>query len=172
MKKDALVKVGFIMRPHGLKGEVTARLTPECPDLREARFLVVELPKQGQKHLLLESVNVQGDKTYLKFEGFNSVEDVGDLQKCSLLLPKSQLPHLAKGEFYDDDVSGFTVVDANYGPLGSLREIVRTGAVRMLSVSYQGRELLIPINEHFVTGINRRKKEVAVTLPEDYLEIL
>jgi 16S rRNA processing protein RimM len=172
MKKEALIHVGFIMRPHGLKGEVTARLTPECPDLRDVEHLVVEMPNGVQKHFFLESVNGQGLKTYLKFEGTNTVDDAMSLQKCKLMLPKSQRPRQARGEFYDDEVAGFTVVDANHGRLGSLREIIRTDAVRMLSVSYQGRELLIPVNDHFVSGINRRKKEMAVTLPEGYLEIL
>jgi 16S rRNA processing protein RimM len=80
-------------------------------------------------------------------------------------------PKSGRGEFYDDEVIGFEVLDTELGLLGTISEVIQAGPNKLLSVDYQNKEVLIPINSPFISGVNKSRKRITVSLPEGYLEI-
>lgn len=163
-------KIGYVSKSHGLKGEVTIVLGPECPDLEDVTTLFVENGHQ-QVPYFIESISVKGVKAYLKLEGVNTPEAAADLKGCSLLLPKSDRPRLPRGEFYNDEVIGFEVGDKTKGVLGLVREVEETGPNRFLIVVYGQKEVMIPVNGPFITSVNKTKKKIAVDLPDGLLDL-
>ena len=103
--------------------------------------------------------------------GVDTPEDAQRVAKSSLYLPKSSRPKSGRGEFYDDEVIGFDVVDSSLGALGKITEIVAAGPNKLLSVSHNEKEVLIPLNSPFIDGVNKSRKKISVTLPDGYLEI-
>ncbi len=163
-------KIGYVSKSHGLKGEVTIVLGPECPDLEDVTTLFVENGHQ-QVPYFIESISVKGVKAYLKLEGVNTPEAAAGLKGCSLLLPKSDRPRLPRGEFYNDEVIGFEVGDKTKGVLGLVREVEETGPNRFLIVVYGQKEVMIPVNGPFITSVNKTKKKIAVDLPDGLLDL-
>ena len=163
-------KIGYVAKSHGLKGEVTIALGPECPDLESVKSILVEVSHQLVPYFI-ESISVKGVKAYLKLEDVNTPEAAASLRGSSLYLPKSERPKLSRGEFYSDEVIGFEVTDAEKGLLGSIKEVFESGPNRFLILIHQGKEVMIPINGPFITGLNKSKKKIAVDLPEGFLEI-
>jgi 16S rRNA processing protein RimM len=49
--------------------------------------------------------------------------------------------------------------------------VAQAGPNKLLSIDHNGKEVLIPVNSPFITGINKSKKKISVTLPEGFLEI-
>lgn len=168
---DAYYKIGFIMKPHGLKGEVTIALEPDAPDgLDTIKTIFVEF---GQKRLpyFVEAISLKGNRAFLKLEDVDTPEKAREISKSSLYLPKSSRPKSGRGSFYDDEIIGFEVIDTQLGTLGRVSEIVRAGANRLLAVKEDEREILIPLNGPFVDSVNKGKKKISVTLPEGFLDI-
>ncbi len=168
---DAYYKIGFIMKPHGLKGEVTVALGTDVPeDMETIRTIFVEI---GEKPLpfFIERISLKGDRAFLKLEDIDTPERAREISKASLYLPKSARPKSGRGEFYDDEVIGFEVTDTQHGTLGHVSEIVRAGTNKLLAVSDGDREVLIPLNSPFLNSTNKGKKKISVTLPEGFLEI-
>ncbi len=164
-------KIGFIMKTHGLKGEVTASLDPEAPDnFEDIDALFVE---QNDRLIpyFIQGISITGNKAFLKLEDVDSLEAATSISKSSLYLPKSTRAKSAKGEFYDDEIIGFEVTDSEQGLLGKVIEVTIAGSNKLLSVDHHGKEILIPINSPFITSINKSKKKVSVTLPEGFLDI-
>jgi len=163
-------KVGYILKPHGLKGEVTLSLDPEAPDFAELKSLFIEKEKRLIPHFI-ESVSLRGDKAFVKFEDIDTIEGASDITKCAVYLPKTSRVKSGKGEFYDDEVIGFEVTDSDAGILGNVTEVTSAGPNKLLAIDYKGKEVLIPVNSPFITSINKSKRKISVTLPEGFLEI-
>ncbi|HYG20715.1 MAG TPA: ribosome maturation factor RimM [Ohtaekwangia sp.] len=164
-------KIGFILRPHGLKGEVTISLDPEAPAaLSGVESVFVEKDKRLIPYFIT-SVSASGKKAFVKFEDVDSADAAEAISKSAIYLPKSARPKSSRGEFYDDEVIGFTVSDAQLGDLGTVTGVADAGANRLLVIMHAEKEVLIPVNSPFVLGVNKRKKHVSVDLPEGFLDI-
>jgi 16S rRNA processing protein RimM len=164
-------KIGFILKPHGLKGGVTVSLDIDIPN----DFATLETVFIQEDHQLvpyfIESVSLKGTKAFVKFEDVSTAEEAEKISKHSLYLPKSERPKSSRGEFYDDEVSGFAVEDETLGMLGKIVDVMNAGANRLLVLDHNGKEVLIPINSPFVKSVNKSRKKIQVNLPEGFLDI-
>lgn len=164
-------KIGFIMKPHGLKGQVTIALDPEAPeDISTVETIFVEVNERLLPYFV-ESISIKGSKAFLKLEEVDSQEGAQQISKSAIFLPKASRPRSGRGAFYDDEVIGFEVNDTEMGTLGKITEVVQAGPNKLLSVSYQEREVLIPLNSPFIEGINKTRKKITVSLPDGFLDI-
>jgi 16S rRNA processing protein RimM len=171
MDIESCYKIGWILKSHGLKGEVTLMLEDEAPDDLSAINSVFLEQNNRLVPYFIETVAGQGSKVFLKFEGIDSADAAKMISKQSVYLPKSIRPKRERGEFYDDEIDGFEVVDAGIGLLGKIDGVVVAGPNRLLSLEYHGKEVLIPTNGPFIRSINKSKKRIEVELPEGFLEI-
>jgi 16S rRNA processing protein RimM len=87
-----------------------------------------------------------------------------------IYLPKSARPRLRGISFYDDEVEGFRV-QYKEEVLGQVSGIVWSGPQRMIEVTGGRKELLIPVNEVFITKLDRKAKVIQVELPEGFLDL-
>ena len=171
MDIKAAYKIGYILKPHGLKGQVTISLDAEAPaDLDEMETIFVEKNKQLIPYFRTD-ISISGSKAYVKFEDVNTPEEAQAISKAAIYLPKTSRPKSGRGEFYDDEVVGFQVIDESAGDLGSVTEITTAGPNKLLTLIYNGKEVLIPINGPFIKSVNKSKKTISVELPEGFLEI-
>ncbi len=171
MDISACFKIGYILKPHGLKGEVTIALDPEFPSGGEEVKSVFLDKNKRLVPFFIETISIRGNKAFVKFEDVDSAEAANAISKTAIFLPKTARPKSGRGEFYDDEIIGFDVQDIEYGDLGKIIEITMAGPNKLLAINYNGKEVLIPVNSPFITSINKSKKKVSVSLPEGFLDI-
>src|SRR5688572_20432391 len=170
MEIDSLFKIGWVLKPHGLKGEVTVMLENDSPDISTLGAVFLE-----QDHRLvpyfIQTISTQEKKAFIKFEDINSIEDAKKITKQSLYIEKSLRPKSGRGEFYDDEVVNFEVTDKERGLLGKITGVMQAGPNRLLILEHSNKEILIPVNGPFITAVNKTKKLISVELPEGFLDI-
>jgi 16S rRNA processing protein RimM len=171
MNIDFCYKIGLVMKPHGLKGEVTISLDDISTDFSNLESIFIEEKENRLVPLFISSASLKGEKAFVKFEDVDTIEEALKISKKALYLPKSTRPKSGKGEFYDDEIQGFEVTDEISGPLGKVTDVIQTGANRLLEVDYNGKEILIPINSPLIISINKSKRTISVNLPDGFLEI-
>jgi len=88
-----------------------------------------------------------------------------------IYLPAQILPELKGTNFYDHEVVGFKVIDANFGEVGILEQVVDLPVNPLLQVMRGEKEVLIPFIDGLVTKVDRENKELHVTAPEGLIEI-
>jgi len=171
MNLNELYKAGFIMRPHGLKGEVTISLDADAPaDWASLESVFVETKNKIVPYFI-QSISVRGDKAFVKFEDVSTPEHAAALKGSSLYLPKTSRPKLVRGDFYHDEIIDFEVIDEESGLLGTVQTIEQAGPNRFIVLSHKTKEVMIPVNGPFIKSINRTKKTVSVSLPGGFLDI-
>ncbi len=171
MNIDKFYKAGFILRPHGLKGEVTISMDANAPaDWENLKSIFIEKKSQLVPYFI-EAISVRNNKAFVKLEDVNTPEEAALLKGNSLYLPKESRPKLERGEFYNEDVIGFEVFDETYGPLGFVEDVEQAGPNRFLILSYIQKKIMIPVNGPFIKSINKSKKKISVNLPDGFLDI-
>src|SRR6185436_12562314 len=169
MSIEDCFKVGYISKTHGLKGEVTAIFDQDF-ELEELTSLFLEFNGSLVPYFL-EEFSDRGDKAFLKFESIDSIKEADLLKGRSVFLPKTIRPKLKRGQFYDDEVTGFSVEDETIGDLGSVSKVESTGLNRLLVIIHNQKEILVPIDSPFVKSVNKSQKTIKLKLPEGYLEV-
>lgn len=170
MNVKSCFQIAYVMKTHGLKGEVTFSLLPESPSFKGLKSIFLQRGSQLVPYLI-ESASIKGTLAYVKLEGVSSASDAAGIKGCPVYLPKNLRPALPKGEFYDDEVIGFEVIDTSLGTLGTVKEVMQTGANRHLVILRGGAEVLIPLNGPFVVGINKAKGQIRVALPDGLVDL-
>jgi 16S rRNA processing protein RimM len=164
-------KIGFVQKPHGLKGEVTIALEPTTPVEPETLTSVFIEIKGRLVPYFIESLSMKGDKAFVKFEDVHSSEAAGTLKNAGVYLPLEVRPKSGKGEFYPYEVIGFTVTDTAIGELGTIGRVESETINPLLIVLTGTKEIAIPINAPFIKRVVKSAKKIEVELPEGLIDL-
>jgi 16S rRNA processing protein RimM len=157
--------VGFLRRPHGVKGEIMMDLHTDFPErLRSGRKLLVG---EEQKSMTLAGARRHKAGMLVKFKGIETPEDAGPYRNQWVYIKASEAPPLPEGQIYQHELFGFQVVDESGQALGELVEIIETGANDVYVVKDQtGRELLLPAIPSVILALERDRRLMRVHLLE------
>ena len=164
--------LGYIVRTHGTKGDVTIHLDVDYPeDYEEVESIFVEIKGELVPYFV-EDMNIQKqNKAIVRLEDVDSIEQAQALVGSALYMPIEELEELGEGGFYYHQIQGYTVVDGALGELGIIRAIYTPNTQDLIAMDYQGSEVLIPIVDDIVLSADHEKKQVLVKLPEGLLDV-
>lgn len=137
------LSVGFLRRPHGVKGEIVMDLHTDFPErMKSGRKLFIGEERQP---VTLTGVRAHQAGLLVKFKGIETPEEAGQFRNQWVFVKKSDVPPLPEGKIYKHELIGFHVVDDNDNLLGELVEILETGANDVYVVrDDSGKEILLP----------------------------
>jgi 16S rRNA processing protein RimM len=172
MQHDNCYLLGYIVRTHGIKGEVMFFMDVDDPfQYEEMDSVFVEIKGELIPYFI-EHVNIQRQgKAIVRLEGISTIEAAEPLVGKSLYMPLDVLDELDEGQFYYHEIEGFTVVDATLGTLGTITTVYSFESQNLIGMNYQGSEVLIPIIDQFVLRADKMTKELHVSLPEGLLDV-
>jgi 16S rRNA processing protein RimM len=157
--------VGFLRRPHGLRGEIVMDLHTDFPErLKRGRKLLVS---EAYTPLTIESVRNHQQSVLIKFQGIDTPEQAGEYRNQWVYVKASEVPPLPEGKIYQHELFGFQVVDENGKSLGEVVEILETGANNVYVVKDEsGREILLPAIPSVILELNTERRIMRVHLLE------
>ena len=157
--------VGFLRRPHGVRGEIIMDLHTDFPErLRSGRQLFI-----GEDHrpMTLSGTRPHAKGMLVKFNGIETPEDAGQLRNQWVYVRASDVPSLPEGKLYQHEIFGFQVVDENENSLGEVVEIIETGANNVYVVRDEsGKEILLPAIPSVILETDPSRRVLRVHLLE------
>ena len=173
MNIDDCYQLGYIVRKHGLKGEVYAHLDADEPERYQDLESVFVVLKENNVLIpfIIEYINIKDQNAIIKFEEIDDADKAENLKSCQLYLPLEFLPELEENQFYYHEIVGFRVIDKNEGELGSVKNVYEVPNQDLIVMHYKSKEVLIPINDDIVNKVDKEKQVIYTTLPEGLLEI-
>lgn len=90
------------------------------------------------------------------------------LKGLLIAVPRSSLPEQAEDEYYWSDLIGLAVVNEAGVPLGTVANLLETGANQVLSVKGDNGEILIPFVASAIKQVDVRNKVIRVDWSADY----
>ena len=161
--------VGFIRRPHGVRGELIMDIHTDFPErLRTGTKIYL-----GEDHrpAKLASARPHGTSMLVSFRGLDSPEESGRLRNTWVYVTAADRPPLPEGKVYQHQILGLRVVTDEGRELGTLDNIFETGANNIYVVkTAEGKEILLPAIPDVVLEIDLPKGVVKVHLLDGLLE--
>ena len=176
MRKDIVsmedfFQVGVITSTHGIKGEV--KVFPTTDDAKRFKRLKEVILDTGKERLELEIEGVKFFKQFviLKFKGIDNINDVEKYRRASLLVTRKNAVKLEKDEYFVADLIGLKVQNEDGSEIGSLRDVIETGANDVYVIDLDdGRELLLPAIRQCVLEVDVAAGFIRIHILEGLLE--
>ena len=168
---EDFLQVGVITATHGIRGEVKVFPTTDDPE----RFLdlkTIYLDTGGEKMLLhISGVKFFKQFVILKFKEFDNINEVEPFRKKSLLVTREQAVPLEEDEYFIADLIGVKVLDEQEQELGTLEDVIETGANDVYQIRLKdGRQLLLPAIKECVLDVDVEAGRMKIHILDGLLE--
>ncbi len=171
MNIDACYQLGYVIKKHGTKGEVSVYLDVDYPEeYTNLESVFVEI-NQKLVPFFIDTIQIRDNKAVIRFEDVDTQDQAAELKSKKLYLPLTTLPDLEEGQFYYHQIIDYSMIDENMGNIGHVVSVVVSDRQDLLVVSYKGKEVLVPINEEVVGKADHENREITVNLPEGLLDV-
>ena len=156
--------IGRVAKPWGIRGEVKVEIMTDFPD----RFSLLRKVYLGPKAVpfALKGFRLHKGAALLKLEGCHDRTTVEKLRGQWVQIPFEEAVSLEQDEYYEYQIVGLAVWTAGGEYLGTVDEVISTGANDVYVVRGEGREVLIPAIEDVVLEINLAQGRMVVELME------
>ena len=153
------IAVGRINSTWGLKGHV--KVTPFTSN--EERLVTgAKLIVGGKRCVALEVVSPQG-YPIIRFAGYNNRTAAETLRDKLIEVDAADLPTLPEHEYYVDDLRGLTVVTTDGTEVGTLSDVLTTGANDVYLVTRPGqKDVLIPATAEVVLSVDLEARRMTI----------
>ena len=163
--------VGVITKPHGIRGEVKVHVLSDDPDrLSDLKEVEADGPKYHGM-LTMEGVRYFKGQAIVKFRGFDTMDDTMPLLRAQLLIPREEALPLEEREYYIGDLIGMQVYQEDGRLLGTLRDVLQTGANDVYEVSTEEYgDILIPAIRECIRDVSVEEGSMTVRLMKGLLD--
>lgn len=167
-----MLKVGVITSPHGIKGEV--KVFPTTDDAKRFKELKKVILDTGKEYIPMEIEHVKFFKNMviLKFKGYDNINEIEKYKSRDLLITRDQAVDLAPDEYFITDLIGLAVVSDQGVELGTLKDVLETGANDVYVVAMKdGKELMLPAIGDCILNVDLEQRRMEVHVLEGLMDL-
>ncbi len=159
--EPVFLAVGKLRHAHGVNGEITMDIYTDFPErLRPGKKVYV-----GERHqpLRISAKRKKNKFLLLSFDGFQDCDQINVFRNEIVYIIAEKLPSLPDGQYYHHELLGLTVVDPDNSIMGSLAEIIETGANDVYVVKAEdGSETLLPAIAEVIIKVDLENRQMTV----------
>ena len=165
------LQVGVITSTHGVRGEV--KIFPTTDDSKRFETLKEVWMDQNGQDVKLKITGVKFFKKYviLKFEGFDAIEQIEKYRGKELFVDRKDAVELEKDEFFIADLIGLDVETTDGKNIGTIQEVLQTGANDVYVVKGLSKEYYLPAISECVKSIDLGQNKMIVFLMKGLEEL-
>jgi 16S rRNA processing protein RimM len=171
--KNNCVKVGYVQKPHGIHGELVIRFQEEFYEtLEENPALFMEIDNLlvpffiSDEGLRFKS----GESVITQLDWVDSDKKAKDLCGLSVYVDRKDVIEF-EDEMSPHALIGYHLFDQTLGLIGDITEVNDFSGNILLSVVYQGKDALVPLNDDLIVRIDEDLHEIELCIPEGLFEL-
>ena len=168
---EDLLQVGVITATHGIRGEVKVFPTTDDPKrFKKLKSCILDTGRE-KKELEVESCKFFKQFVILKFKGIDNINDIERYKQCGLYVTRENAVRLRRGEYFISDMIGSKVITEEEKELGTLKDVLRTGANDVYVVeTEEGKEILLPAIKQCILNVDIEQQLITVHIMEGLLD--
>lgn len=170
MDINNLKSIGKITRAVGLSGEL--EIKPHAGNnfpFGEGDPLFIEINK-SKIPFFITHVQQTGDRYRVQFDDISSQEDAKKFSNLEIFgIPQNIIIKISNKR--DATIIGYKAIDKQLGELGEITDIHEYPGQHILAINYQGKEILLPVTEDFITDVDHKTATVYIHCPDGLLEV-
>ena len=172
MTKEECFFLGKIVKKYSFKGELLIKLDTDEPNLYDdLDAIFIDLRGNLIPFFIERSQLHKSELLRVKFEDVDVEADADALMKCECYLPLTFLPELEEGKFYFHEIIGYKVEDRKFGDVGIIKGVNDSTSQSLFEIDRDGIEILIPMNDEFISKVDKVNKIIFVDTPEGLIDL-
>lgn len=171
MDLESLHRIGRIGKPWGHQGELIVHLDDvDLDDLVHAGSLFVDI--EGQKvPFFFSRLHDKGKEVLVKFDDFEDPQSASILVGRDLYAPPGLLSDGSDESWDPEEFIDMLVRDEEHGELGVVTAIDGTAKNPLLVILRGEEEVLIPIAEEMILGVDPEENALLVRTPPGLIDL-
>lgn len=167
-----LTPAGEFNKSHGIKGEISASFDPRV-DVGALKCVVAEVNGLFVP-FFIDAIRSRGaDAVLLTIDGITDENEAKLLSRKPLYLLNGDAALAADDEddgFYAEDLVGFSALDEDGAVIGKIAGVDSTTANVLFVIDRpDGSEVLVPVADEFIDGIDPESATITLRLPDGLL---
>ncbi|AEM78836.1 ribosome maturation factor RimM [Thermoanaerobacter wiegelii] len=159
--------VGKVTSAHGIKGEVKVYPLTNVPErFYDLEYVWIFDDQQRLHKYDIEYVKIISKGVCVKLKGIDTRGDAEKLKGAFLKVDSQNALELEENEYFIKDLVGMKVYTEEGSFLGTLVEVLKTGANDVYVIKTEEREILIPAIKEVVKKVDVDNKVMVVHLLE------
>ena len=168
---DEYLLVGEVVAPFGIRGQIKVKSYTDNVEHLRRRIRTVYLGPNRQSYPLKAVLEHKPGLLILSLGGVTKREQAEDMRRFEVAILEREAAPLAEGEYFIHQLYGLAVVDEDGTEIGTVREVLETGASEVLVVARAGQpDGLIPMIHDVVRELDIAGGRIVVHLLEGLLE--
>lgn len=164
-----MVVMGRIAAALGVRGLVKVQPFTEKPDgLMKYRSWWIGKEEGPWREVEVRQCELHNRALAVQFADCPDRDAAERLKSLFVAVPRSSLPEQVDDEYYWTDLIGLSVVNEAGVPLGTVVNLLETGANQVLRVKSEDREILIPFVATAIRQVDLKSKTIRVDWSADY----
>ena len=150
--------MGKLLKPRGING-VLWFLPFNIVDssLKPGKCIRVKIKEGIFSDFFIESLNITKKKSWIKFDGLNSRDDVDALCGLEFFLERAEFNSISESEYYLVDLVGLSVFDVNQNKLGLVVDTMVLPSQNLIIVKLNKKEFMIPFVDAHISFFDIKK---------------
>jgi 16S rRNA processing protein RimM len=164
-------KIGKFVAAHGVKGELLLKHElAKKTSLKGLQTIFIEEKKESFIPWFVEKTKIKNEtEVFVQLEGVATREAAIKLAQKEVWFAEADIRKFS-AKSSPINLLGYTIINKKE-PVGEILEIIEQPHQLLCRVEIKDKEVLVPLHESFLQGINHAKKQVNVELPEGLIEI-
>ena len=154
--------IGRVVRAHGLRGEISVAVLTEFPERFEATEWVYLGDEFEATPYRLESYRWHKKNVLLTLSGIINRTQAEQLRGQFVQVPLEEAVPLPEGAYYLYQLIGLRVITIDGEYLGSVVDIIETGANDVYVVDHEGQQILLPAVLDIIRSVDVEAGEMVV----------
>lgn len=166
MSKNQTTKIGVLVKPHGLKGDIVLKLDSGlAAELKRFDRCYLHLHGSEVPFVVNQLAPLNAEKLKITLHGIDDVNKAEQFRGVEVSLPAEWVP-----QSHGVDWQGYEVYNGQK-LIGTVTELVEETAQPMLAVETAQGEVLIPLVADFIASQDAKTRKLHLNLPEGLLEL-
>ncbi|MEE9374201.1 MAG: hypothetical protein V3V00_14200 [Saprospiraceae bacterium] len=173
LHEEIFIEVGFVKKAYGYKGDIKLAIQDEYEeDVLNAAFIFIN--QKGLKVPFKVAKALVENEIIVKFNTIDTLENANLVIGQTIFLLQKEIKfaqkYLNKNNEKNEFI-GFEIFDSQSKLVLEIIRIEEFPQQLMAVVINNNAEAYIPLNDQFITVINREKKQLEMNLPEGLLDL-
>ena len=173
LSKSDCVEVGYIQKPHGLKGEVVLAFEQEYGETFDDLDLLFVEVDGGLVPFFIEeeSLRLRNEQSAIcKLNFIDTLSQAKELVGCKVHVFEYELIE-SEDQGVASTLIGMIAFDAKFGEIGMIERVDDFSGNLVITVNHPKAEIMIPLSDNVITSIDEQKREIYLDYPNGLIDI-
>ena len=159
-----LREIGYFSKTHGVKGHLILKVTQDFY-YQDIKVMFTEVSGSKAPHFI-SSIESNAKNVIVKLEELSKVEEAQKMIGKKVFVDQEFVDGVEEMDFI-----GYELIDRKAGSLGPILEVNDQGVQLLVTLKYQGKEVILPLVDELIESIDDENKKIVYQAPDGLIDM-